>query len=299
MPFPGTWRFHHGTIDPSPEEASFFSLPQAKWVSGVLSMLIAVVGRDSLLGLILRTTGASRSTALFGTRSRRGQPARPVTRTIETARGRLRRSERLPREEDAMIRSCKPSPATIRPFLDCAGPTPLHLRPRGGRRPDPAGRLRRGPHPHQARCGREGLRRGAGRPGRQQFRLGWLEASPEDTPIKEGPGGGDPGPHSGLWWLNACRIVVVVNEDGPVKRSASPTARCPTMRGAARSDSWSSGIGKRDACGTTSWLSPGLGISWPAWATRARRVQKRFGRESAAVMRRAVEAGPYFPAGST
>jgi hypothetical protein len=38
------------------EEVPFFSLPQAKWVSGVLSMLIAVVGRDSLLGLLLRQT---------------------------------------------------------------------------------------------------------------------------------------------------------------------------------------------------------------------------------------------------
>jgi uncharacterized membrane protein len=40
---------------PSDEEG-FFSLPQARWVIGVLSMLIAVVGRDSLLGLILRQT---------------------------------------------------------------------------------------------------------------------------------------------------------------------------------------------------------------------------------------------------
>ena len=40
---------------PSDEE-SFFSLPQARWVIGVLSMLIAVVGRESLLGLILRQT---------------------------------------------------------------------------------------------------------------------------------------------------------------------------------------------------------------------------------------------------
>jgi hypothetical protein len=43
-------------MNSSREEAPFFSLPQAKWVSGVLSMLIAVVGRDSLLGLILRQT---------------------------------------------------------------------------------------------------------------------------------------------------------------------------------------------------------------------------------------------------
>jgi hypothetical protein len=38
------------------DEAPFFSVPQARWVLGVLSMLIAVVGRDSLLGLILRQT---------------------------------------------------------------------------------------------------------------------------------------------------------------------------------------------------------------------------------------------------
>ncbi len=41
---------------PSSEEASFFSLPHAKWVIGVLNMTIAVVGRDSLLGLILSQT---------------------------------------------------------------------------------------------------------------------------------------------------------------------------------------------------------------------------------------------------
>ncbi len=41
---------------PSSEDATFFSLPHAKWVIGVLSMTIAVVGRDSLLGLILSQT---------------------------------------------------------------------------------------------------------------------------------------------------------------------------------------------------------------------------------------------------
>ena len=39
-----------------PESAPFFNLPHARWVVGVLSMLIAVVGKDSLLGLILRQT---------------------------------------------------------------------------------------------------------------------------------------------------------------------------------------------------------------------------------------------------
>jgi uncharacterized protein (UPF0548 family) len=52
----------------------------------------------------------------------------------------------------------------------------------------------------------------------QQFRLGWLEAGPEETPIREGHVVAILARSLGLWWLNACRIVVVVNEDGPVKR---------------------------------------------------------------------------------
>jgi hypothetical protein len=40
----------------SAEETDFFNLPLAKWVLGVLAMLIAVVGKESLVGLILRQT---------------------------------------------------------------------------------------------------------------------------------------------------------------------------------------------------------------------------------------------------
>ena len=52
----------------------------------------------------------------------------------------------------------------------------------------------------------------------QQFRLGWLEANPEDTPIKEGQLVAVLARSLGRWWLNACRIVSVVDEDGPGKR---------------------------------------------------------------------------------
>ncbi len=38
------------------EEVEFFNLPMAQWVIRVLSLLIAVVGEESLLGLILRQT---------------------------------------------------------------------------------------------------------------------------------------------------------------------------------------------------------------------------------------------------
>jgi hypothetical protein len=44
------------SLNRSAEGAPFFSLGHARWVVGVLNMLIAVVGPDSLLGLILRQT---------------------------------------------------------------------------------------------------------------------------------------------------------------------------------------------------------------------------------------------------
>lgn len=40
----------------SATEIAFVNRGHAKWVIGVLSMLIAVVGKDNLLGLILRQT---------------------------------------------------------------------------------------------------------------------------------------------------------------------------------------------------------------------------------------------------
>ena len=38
------------------EDVEIFNLPLARWVVGVLGMMIAVVGKESLLGLILRQT---------------------------------------------------------------------------------------------------------------------------------------------------------------------------------------------------------------------------------------------------
>ncbi len=39
-----------------PNEDTFFNIAHARWVVGVLGMLIAVVGKNSLLGLLLRQT---------------------------------------------------------------------------------------------------------------------------------------------------------------------------------------------------------------------------------------------------
>jgi uncharacterized protein (UPF0548 family) len=51
-----------------------------------------------------------------------------------------------------------------------------------------------------------------------QFRLGWLEAVPPDTPLRNGEIIVILARAAGMWWLNACRIVYVVDESGPVDR---------------------------------------------------------------------------------
>src|SRR5579885_3302731 len=52
----------------------------------------------------------------------------------------------------------------------------------------------------------------------EQFRLGWVEAWPSDTPIQSGGVVAVTGRAIGLWWLNACRIVYVVDESGPISK---------------------------------------------------------------------------------
>ena len=127
--------------------------------------------------------------------------------------------------------------------------------------------------------------------GCQQFRLGWLEASPEDTPIKEGQVVAILARSIGLWWLNACRIVAVVDDEGAVKRFGFAYGTLPDHAGSGEERflvEWDREEGSvwYDilAFSRPRHLLARLGYPW------VRRVQKRFGRESAAVMRRAVGA---------
>ena len=52
-----------------------------------------------------------------------------------------------------------------------------------------------------------------------QFRLGWLQAFPDDTPIRAGETVVVLARAAGLWWTNAARIVYTINEpDEPTAR---------------------------------------------------------------------------------
>jgi uncharacterized protein (UPF0548 family) len=124
-----------------------------------------------------------------------------------------------------------------------------------------------------------------------QFRPGWVEAWPPETAIQPGEGVAIVARRVGLWWLNACRIVYVVDESGPVSRHGFANGTLPDHAGAGEERflvEWDRGSGV-----VTYNI---LAFSRPhQWLARLgypymRRVQRRFGRESAAAMVRAVKS---------
>jgi uncharacterized protein (UPF0548 family) len=121
------------------------------------------------------------------------------------------------------------------------------------------------------------------------FDLGWVEAWSPDTPIQQGEVVAVMGRAVGVWWLNACRVVYVVDETGPVSKFGFAYGTLPghvesgEERFLVEWDRGDDGV----------WYDI-LAFSRPNHAlTRlgypvVRRLQKRFGRDSAAAMVRAV-----------
>jgi uncharacterized protein (UPF0548 family) len=125
----------------------------------------------------------------------------------------------------------------------------------------------------------------------EHFRLGWLEALPADTPIREGEAVTLLARIAALWWLNAARIVYVVDRQGPATVFGFAYGTLPehAESGEERFEvEWDreGGTVHYDvlAFSRPRHLLARLAYSW------TRRVQKRFGRDSAAAMQRAVEA---------
>jgi uncharacterized protein (UPF0548 family) len=195
-----------------------------------------------------------------------------------------------------MILLYKPAAGAIRKFL--AGQTKLELTyaPVGattlnpGGRPTPPAtyvvdhtRVRLGEGEKVFAAARAALRRW------EQFRLGWLEVWPADTPIRAGEVVAVLAHSLGLWWLNACRIVSVIDRDGPVPAFGFAYGTLPAHAGMGEERflvelDREEGVVWYDilAFSRPQHLLARLGYPW------FRRVQKRFGRESAAAMRRAT-----------
>jgi uncharacterized protein (UPF0548 family) len=123
----------------------------------------------------------------------------------------------------------------------------------------------------------------------EHFRLGWVEALPGDTEIRPGAEVAVLGRALGLWWLNACRIVYVVDQPPPYRKFGFAYGTLPdhAERGEERFQI------EFDPDDQEVWYDI-LAFSRPnQLLTRlgyplVRRVQKRFARDSAAAMERAV-----------
>jgi uncharacterized protein (UPF0548 family) len=126
----------------------------------------------------------------------------------------------------------------------------------------------------------------------EQFRLGWVAARTREGAIETGEVVAVVARLLGLWWLNACRVVYVVEERGAIRRFGFANGTLPDHAGAGEERflvEWDQGSGV-----VTYDI---LAFSRPRqWLARLgypymRRVQRRFGRETAAAMVRAVKKG--------
>jgi uncharacterized protein (UPF0548 family) len=194
-----------------------------------------------------------------------------------------------------MIRLVRPSPEAIARFLDRQRGQPFTY-------PNPGGSRTAEPPPgfvvDHRRC-----ELGRGEPAFEaakaavrdwaMFRLGWVEIcrprSQGAPPIETGTAVAVLARFSGIWWLNACRIVYLIDEP---RRFGFAYGTLP--------DHAESGEERF----TVEWRDDGsvwydlYAFSRPAsWLVRlgyplARRLQKRFGAGSLAAMQRAMEKEP-------
>ncbi len=118
-----------------------------------------------------------------------------------------------------MLSLRKPSAESIRPFLEAQAKLPLTYAAVGATATTP---------PQGYAVDHTRIRLGDGEPAFQaakgalrqweQFRLGWVDAWSPATPIQPGEVVAVMGWAMGVWWLNACRIVYVVDEVGPTTK---------------------------------------------------------------------------------
>jgi uncharacterized protein (UPF0548 family) len=123
----------------------------------------------------------------------------------------------------------------------------------------------------------------------EQFRLGWVQVGFPETPIEVGQVVAVMGQAVGMWWTNACRIVYTVDEPGPSRKFGFAYGTLPghVERGEERF------MLEWNPADDSVWYSI-LAFSRPnRFSSRigypvVRRLQRRFGQQSAAAMLRAV-----------
>jgi len=123
--------------------------------------------------------------------------------------------------------------------------------------------------------------------GWQQFKLGWLSPYPDTTPLTVGQNISVLARLFPVWWLNACRIVYQVDEQGEVQRHGFAYGTLPDHAEAGEERF----VVEWDRRDDQVWLDI-LAYSRPRHILTklgypmVRRMQKRFGREATAHFKR-------------
>ncbi len=122
----------------------------------------------------------------------------------------------------------------------------------------------------------------------EQFRTGWLEVAPRGVPVREGEVVAVVARVFGLWTLNACRIVYVVDEPG--RRFGFAYGTLPSHAGSGEErfviERDDDGAVWYDVLAFSRLRHPLARLARPL----VRRFQKRFGQDSANAVRRFVTA---------
>ncbi len=130
----------------------------------------------------------------------------------------------------------------------------------------------------------------------EHFRLSWVEAWSPDTPIQPGEVVAVMGRAIGLWWLNSCRIVYVVDESGQTSKFGFAYGTLPGHVESGEERFLTEWNHRDDSVwyDILAFSRPNhilIRLGYPL----VRRVQKRFGKDSALAMFRAVNGASPIP----
>ena len=115
--------------------------------------------------------------------------------------------------------------------------------------------------------------------------LGWVEAWSPDTPIQSGEVVAVMGRAIGMWWLNACRIVYAVDESGPISKFGFAYGTVPGHVESGEERFLIEWDQKTDSVSydILAFSKPNHFLTRLGYPV-VRRMQQRFGRDSAAAM---------------
>lgn len=128
------------------------------------------------------------------------------------------------------------------------------------------------------------------------FKLGWVDVWSPETPIHPGEVVAVMGHALGSWWLNCCRIIYVVSESGPTQKFGFAYGTLPGHIESGEERfliEWN----PNDNCVWYAILAFSrphhilIRLGYPV----VRRLQKRFGRDSAAAVFKAVNGTSTIP----